>query len=767
MNKMLQRLKRYQQLEVTRQQLEEVKLCSDIEIRTNAVPIVLSDIFEYTFSFKPLIADKFQLTFLKRFFATFVQMIVYYNNSILTTKKLEEDKLEWTLLNKTLQTNVTVTLVFVRKHEGNLDLFKKIMDYKCQSLVALFDGKGLKYVYSLHSVENNLLLCIDCEHYAIEDQTLKEVSQFYEKVYGKNRYQDVLNFFLQKSFIVHSRDNTVYKYQRIDWSDDTIVLKNRVQYVIANMDQCYITKRVDFEANESTSVLRSHVETLLKQLQSDLSLVNVNAYTLSNETVIFGDKVTCRRHEWSDDLRNNEFFTSVELWCWVIIHHVDDENAAKTFASDVQNLQDTVGMRIGQPLYFRIIGDNKSDYMYALKSVASKDLQLVTVILRESKNKPEALIKYINCVKHPVPTRILYSHDIKGKAHEFVLSINAVIGGSLWYVTLPEKIMICAIDTYLGFDQKLPPVCSSVTNLASDGIQWYSKINFLKDDSIQNKVDDAAHKFFEINGEYPEQIVIYHTSTESLLDTVIKYYNDLNVSFKLTVVLVSNDVKLWCFDKNVPPGTVIRDKIVESCDFFLFSNARGGVCRPIHYAVIKNGANIALNVLERLTYKLCHLYYKRANVNSNNGAMNNEVERTQRIEAALEKLRASELNHRTIVRRYLNLEAAVNKQLKNEDAEVSRQTKSRFALKQSSSSFSGTSATTTGSQKSKRENKQHELLQKRICLFHNELDAINEMNSKKNSKKKMFLNALEKTNMDVWDSDAIKYSVRKLENHMT
>lgn len=41
---------------------------------------------------------------------------------------------------------------------------------------------------------------------------------------------------------------------------------------------------------------------------------------------------------------------------------------------------------------------------------------------------------------------------------------------------------------------------------------------------------------------------------------------------------------------------------------FLFSYIQGTV-NPTHYIVLKNGCNLSVENVQRLSYKLCHLYY--------------------------------------------------------------------------------------------------------------------------------------------------------------
>ncbi|KAK4872621.1 hypothetical protein RN001_014650 [Aquatica leii] len=618
---MRQRILLAKQLSATsenlRQEFEKVKISSDAQVKTNAVLVSITEIFEYTISFNPFIAvTSLKVTFLRRFFAKVNQLYTFHNGSVFTLEKIDESECQHTLFNNKLCTNVTLTLEFVQVRKGNVELLSKILDTACETFTPIFDKYVSKFVYSLCPFQDNrLLLLIDCEYYKTEACSIRNLISRYKKLFGENRYKDTLHFFLSKCHVYRTIDGLIYEYQRINWEDESVALNNKTQTVNAKLEQCHMAERLAFNHYESQSTLQELIETFFNRLKTSFSFINVITSVLPIQTVTFGDGVVCQKTDWINDLRNNEVFASVELWCWVIIHEVHDEDLAKRYAATVLELQDDVGMCIGRPLYFAIKGNRKNDYIDGLRTIASKDIQLVVVILNESNNKPAPLIKHISCIKHPVPTKIVYSAEIKCKqnVHDSLYTINSMLGGSSWSVNLPEKVLICAVDVYVGFDKKTAPVCSLVTNLACDGIQWYSKTSFLKEYSIRESINDASHKYFDINGQHPNQIVIYHTTSSSLSSDVIECYQKLESFLKMTVVLIDK-AKLCCFDKNLSVGSVIRDKITEPNDFFLFSGAFGQVPRPTHYKIIKDTAGISPAFLEELTYKLCYLYYNRANV---------------------------------------------------------------------------------------------------------------------------------------------------------
>ena len=63
---------------------------------------------------------------------------------------------------------------------------------------------------------------------------------------------------------------------------------------------------------------------------------------------------------------------------------------------------------------------------------------------------------------------------------------------------------------------------------------------------------------------------------------------------------------------NPPSGTVVDDVVTlpERYDFFLVSQSvRQGTVNPTSYNIIENDTQLRPEHFQKLTYKLCHLYY--------------------------------------------------------------------------------------------------------------------------------------------------------------
>jgi len=87
---------------------------------------------------------------------------------------------------------------------------------------------------------------------------------------------------------------------------------------------------------------------------------------------------------------------------------------------------------------------------------------------------------------------------------------------------------------------------------------------------------------------------------------------------KLTVIIVKKRINHRFFAKssnnyeNPAPGTIVDNYVTKNnwYDFFLVAQSvRQGTVTPTHYNVIYDDTGMKADIMQRLTYKMCHLYY--------------------------------------------------------------------------------------------------------------------------------------------------------------
>lgn len=138
----------------------------------------------------------------------------------------------------------------------------------------------------------------------------------------------------------------------------------------------------------------------------------------------------------------------------------------------------------------------------------------------------------------------------------------------------------------------------------------------------------ALRRYNDINRELPDRIIIYRDGVgDGQLQTVVDHevtqlkssFRDIAADYapKLTVIIVKKRISARLFIKgrnpsNPPPGTVVDTDITRPqwYDFFLVSQSvRQGTVSPTHFNVIEDNSGLKPDHLQRLSYKLTHLYY--------------------------------------------------------------------------------------------------------------------------------------------------------------
>ncbi|XP_048454354.1 piwi-like protein 4 [Rhincodon typus] len=139
----------------------------------------------------------------------------------------------------------------------------------------------------------------------------------------------------------------------------------------------------------------------------------------------------------------------------------------------------------------------------------------------------------------------------------------------------------------------------------------------------------AVNKWLEVNHELPSRIVIYRDGVgDGQLMTLVDYeVPQILDSFKMvhstyspkvTIIVVRKKGTCRFFAnvngllQNPPVGTVIDSEAThpEWYDFFQISQcAHQGTVSPTYYHVVYDNSSMKPDHVQRLTYKMCHLYY--------------------------------------------------------------------------------------------------------------------------------------------------------------
>ncbi|KAH0619368.1 hypothetical protein JD844_019417, partial [Phrynosoma platyrhinos] len=287
------------------------------------------------------------------------------------------------------------------------------------------------------------------------------------------------------------------------------------------------------------------------------------------------------------------------------------------------------------------VEDRTEAYLRTLKQSVTSDTQMVVCLLSSNrKDRYDSIKKYL-CVDCPTPSQCVLARTLSKPqtvmaiATKIAIQMNCKMGGELWSVEIPLKqLMIVGIDCYHDTAAGRRSIAGFVASLNQGMTRWYSRC--VLQDRGQEVVDGlkvcfqaALRTWYTYNNHMPSRIIVYRDGVgDGQLKTLVSYEVPQfleclksigkDYSPKLTVIVVKKRLNNRFFAEmdgrlqNPPPGTVIDVEVTrpEWYDFFIVSQSvRSGTVSPTHYNVIYDSSALKPDYMQRLTYKLCHMYY--------------------------------------------------------------------------------------------------------------------------------------------------------------
>merc|ERR1719228_970737 len=195
--------------------------------------------------------------------------------------------------------------------------------------------------------------------------------------------------------------------------------------------------------------------------------------------------------------------------------------------------------------------------------------------------------------------------------------------------------MVIGYDTYHDSLHKDKSVGAVVASVNSTFTKFISMADFHTNlsemtDRMCPAITKALARYNKLNGHLPERIIIYRDGVgdgqipyvvehevKSIRDTLVKVGMNAD-DLKFTFIVVSKKINTKFLKKegsscgNPPSGTVVDDVVTlpERYDFFLISQSvTQGTVNPTSYNVIQDTSGLDPEKLQKLTYKLSHLYF--------------------------------------------------------------------------------------------------------------------------------------------------------------
>ncbi|KAG7332045.1 hypothetical protein KOW79_003879 [Hemibagrus wyckioides] len=378
-------------------------------------------------------------------------------------------------------------------------------------------------------------------------------------------------------------------------------------------------------------------------LSFENKLLNLTGRVLPAERILQGARAyeyNPWAADWSKEMRGLPLISSMPLENWLMFYTRRNAEVAHSLLQTLNKVSGPMGIRMQRAGMIEY-DDRQEALLRALQQNVGQQVQMVVVILPTNrKDKYDSVKKYL-CVDCPTPSQCVVARTLSRPqalmtiATKIALQMNCKMGGELWSVEIPLKhLMIVGIDCYHDTAAGKRSIGALVASLNQGMSRWFSKCVLQSRgqeiiDGLKVALQAALKTYFRYNKCLPSRIIVYRDGVgDGMLQSVVDYEVPQimqsikamgeNYAPKLTVVVVKKRIASRFFAlldarmSNPPSGTVIDTEVTrpEWYDFFIVSQAvRLGSVSPTHYNVVYDSSGLRPDHMQRLTYKLCHLYY--------------------------------------------------------------------------------------------------------------------------------------------------------------
>ncbi|XP_004709078.1 piwi-like protein 4 [Echinops telfairi] len=344
--------------------------------------------------------------------------------------------------------------------------------------------------------------------------------------------------------------------------------------------------------------------------------------------------------DWSKDIRACKVLSAPSLNQWLLIYSGREENINESFLSCLRRAGSSMGFNVNYPKIVKV-QENPAAFLRAIQQYVHPDVQLVMCILSSNQKSYYDVIKKYLSSDCPMPSQCVLTRTLNKQgimmslATKIAMQVTCKLGGELWAVEIPLKsLMVVGIDVCKDAQNKGIVVVGCVASINPRITRWYSRCILQRTttdvaDCLKVFMTGALNKWYKHNHEVPARIIVYRDGVgDGQLRTLIDYEvpqllssvaeSSSSASSRLSVIVVRKKCIPRFFTErnhtlqNPPLGTVVDSEATRPAwyDFYLISQvAHQGTVNPTYYNVIYDDNGLKPDHMQRLTFKLCHLYY--------------------------------------------------------------------------------------------------------------------------------------------------------------
>ncbi|TEA34660.1 hypothetical protein DBR06_SOUSAS23810011, partial [Sousa chinensis] len=389
--------------------------------------------------------------------------------------------------------------------------------------------------------------------------------------------------------------------------------------------------------------------------------MSLTGRVVPSENIIIQDH-TCQpvsAADWSKDMRACKILSAQSLNKWLVMCSNRAERVTESFLNCLRRVGRPIGFNVNHPKIIKV-QENPAAFLHAIQKYVDPEVQLVMCILPSNQNSYYDSIKKYLSSDCPVPSQCVLAQTLNKQgmlmsiATKIALQMTCKLGGELWAVEIPLKsLMVVGIDVCKDAFNQGMVVVGFVASINPRITRWFSRCMLQRTtadvaDCLKVFMTGALNRWYKHNQGLPGRIIVYRDGVgDGQLRTLIEYEvpqllssvteASSNTSPKLSVIVVRKKcmprflMETGRTLQNPPLGTIVDSGATRpewqfrSCsasflshspsfplryDFYLISRvACRGTLNPTYYNVIYDDNGLKPDHMQRLTFKLCHLYY--------------------------------------------------------------------------------------------------------------------------------------------------------------